>query len=164
MLRIPYSEVLDPDRPFVAWSLGMRSNQFSNCTQRGTEGNTSYAVKGRNSQCGKAITDGGICSWCDLLGKPECGVTGKSSLSLTKMPDISFQKRREVHCSMIQLHPRCRLRGGVVRRGEPWHGVQGRGCQRWFHHGMAVWPGGSHFTSLSLFSPSTKLVWMSLEP
>lgn len=126
MLRIPYSEVLDPDRPFVAWSLGMRSNQFSNCTQRGTEGNptegnTSYAVKGRNPQCGKAITDGGICSWCDLLGKPECGVTGKSSLSLTKTPDISFHKRREVHCSMIQLHPRCGLRGGVVRCGEPWH-------------------------------------------
>lgn len=66
-------------------------------------------------------TDGGICSWCDLLGKPECGVTGKSSLSLTKMPDISFHKRREVHCSMIQLHPRCRLGGGVVRWGEPWH-------------------------------------------
>ena len=130
MLRLSHSEVLDLNWSFVAWSLGMRSNQFSNCTQRESEQKTLGLLWGRNSGCGKAITGGGICNWCELLGKTGMWGYRKKVPESAKMPAISFHWRREVHRWVSQLRPRGRLRGCMVGQGEPWHraGSTLRGC------------------------------------
>lgn len=73
MLRIPYSEVLNPDYDLVAQSFEMRSNQFPSHTERGPQQRETLDMPSKKEiqNVGKAIIDGGTCSWHDLLGKPE---------------------------------------------------------------------------------------------
>lgn len=77
MLRILYSSKLfpysDPHFSFVAWSFGMRSNQFPSYTQRGTQQRWILHMLSKEDiqGVGKALNGGGICLWHDLLGKLE---------------------------------------------------------------------------------------------
>lgn len=133
MLRILYSSKLfpysDPHFSFVAWSFGMRSNQFPSYTQRGTQQRWILHMLSKEDiqGVGKALNGGGICLWHDLLGKLEpMWIYRRSSLKCSISAFIMGER-----CSLQRpkLHPRY--------RGRQWENlgtkVQGLHCQYWFH-------------------------------
>lgn len=74
-----------------------RSKMSASCTQRGTQQRETLPMlsKEESEGVGKALNGGGICRQPSLLSKLEpMWSDRKSSLGLTKMPNISFHHRR----------------------------------------------------------------------
>lgn len=124
MLRIPDSELGDPDCGFVAWSLRMRSSQFPNCTQKGAQQRETLPTLSKEDiqGVGKATDDGGTYRWHDLLAKTERMWSYRSCLKCLVSPFVTGER-----CSLPSPNSMQHADCDTAEDGEPWLRSPGTG-------------------------------------